>query len=44
LREQFGDRVKLVEIPDGGHGLVYEQPERVASEVVAFLKARHKEH
>src|SRR5215831_19320553 len=39
LRDQFADRVKLVEIPNGGHALLFEQPETVAAEVVAFLKA-----
>ena len=32
-------RVKLVEIPNVGHALLFEQPERVPAEVVAFLKA-----
>ena len=43
LRDQYGDRVKLVEIPSAGHALLFEQPERVATEVIAFLKAPHRE-
>jgi pimeloyl-ACP methyl ester carboxylesterase len=39
LRDRFGGRVTLVEIPQAGHALLFEQPDRIASEVAAFLKA-----
>jgi pimeloyl-ACP methyl ester carboxylesterase len=39
LRDQFGSRVTLVEIPQAGHALLFEQPEKIASAVAAFLKA-----
>ena len=39
LRDRFGARVTLVEIPQAGHALLFEQPEKIASEVAVFLKA-----
>jgi pimeloyl-ACP methyl ester carboxylesterase len=39
LRDEFPDRVKLVEIPQAGHLLVNEQPDAVAREVVAFTRS-----
>jgi pimeloyl-ACP methyl ester carboxylesterase len=38
LRDQVGDRVRLVEIPQAGHFLVLEQPQAVAEAVTAFLR------
>jgi pimeloyl-ACP methyl ester carboxylesterase len=38
LKEQLGDRVRLVDLPDAGHALLPEQPTAIASEIVAFLK------
>jgi pimeloyl-ACP methyl ester carboxylesterase len=38
LREQLGERVTLVDIPEAGHALLFEQPKKVAAEVVAFLE------
>jgi pimeloyl-ACP methyl ester carboxylesterase len=37
LRDEFPDRVKLVEIPNAGHALLFEQPERIAAEIMVFL-------
>src|SRR5262249_59543536 len=38
LRDQFGARVQLVDIPHAGHMLLDEQPEAVAEAVRAFLR------
>lgn len=38
LRDQFGTRVRLVDIPQAGHMLLDEQPEAVAEAVLAFLR------
>jgi pimeloyl-ACP methyl ester carboxylesterase len=40
LREQMGDRVKLVDIADAGHALLPEQPFAIERAVLAFL-AQH---
>ena len=37
LKTNYAERVTLVEIDDAGHGLVVEQPARVAEETVRFL-------
>jgi pimeloyl-ACP methyl ester carboxylesterase len=37
LREQFGERVRVVDLPHAGHFMVLEQPEAVARAVVEFL-------
>jgi pimeloyl-ACP methyl ester carboxylesterase len=37
LREQLGERVRLVDLPRARHFLLLEQPEAVAQAVVAFL-------
>jgi len=37
LLTSFGDRVRLVEIADAGHGLLVEKPEDVAAAVLEFL-------
>jgi pimeloyl-ACP methyl ester carboxylesterase len=37
LREQLGERVRLVDLPSAGHFLLLEQPEAVARAVSAFL-------
>ena len=39
LREQFGERVRVVDLPDAGHFLLLEQPETVARAVSEFLGA-----
>jgi pimeloyl-ACP methyl ester carboxylesterase len=39
LRDRFGARVTLIDIPHAGHALLFEQPERIASEATACLKA-----
>ncbi|MFX1280541.1 MAG: alpha/beta fold hydrolase [Promethearchaeota archaeon] len=39
LKEENGDRVKLVNIEKAGHFLVNEKPERVVKEIVSFLKS-----
>ncbi|OVE80194.1 hypothetical protein BVY01_00645 [bacterium I07] len=39
LREQLGDRVKLIEIPDAGHALLFEKPKEIVEEVIKFIEA-----
>ncbi len=39
LREQFGARVRLIDLPRAGHFLLLEQPEAVTSAVAAFVGA-----
>ena len=39
LREQLGDRVRVVDLPHAGHFLLLEQPEAVARAVSEFLGA-----
>ncbi|OVE79396.1 hypothetical protein BVY01_02540 [bacterium I07] len=39
LREQLGDRVKLIEIPEAGHALLFEKPKEIAEEVIKFIDA-----
>lgn len=41
LREEFGERVDLIEIDNAGHALLPEQPELVANNVLAFLRRHH---
>ena len=41
LREQFGERVQLVDLPHAGHFLLLEQPEAVARAVSEFLGANN---
>jgi hypothetical protein len=41
LKEEFGDRVQLTEIDRAGHALLPEQPEIVATNVLAFLRGLH---
>jgi pimeloyl-ACP methyl ester carboxylesterase len=38
LRDQMGERVRVVDIPRAGHFLVLEQPQAVADAVTAFLR------
>ncbi len=38
LRDQVGDRVRVVDTPQAGHFLVLEQPHAVAEAVIAFLR------
>jgi pimeloyl-ACP methyl ester carboxylesterase len=38
LREQLGERVRVVDLPHAGHFLLLEQPEAVARAVSEFLK------
>jgi pimeloyl-ACP methyl ester carboxylesterase len=40
LKEQLGDRVKLVDIADAGHALLPEQPEEIKRAILAFF-AQH---
>ena len=37
LREQFSERVRVVDLPHAGHFMVLEQPEAVATAVLEFL-------
>ena len=39
LREQFGDRVRVIDLPHAGHFMLLEQPEAVARAVVEFVRA-----
>jgi pimeloyl-ACP methyl ester carboxylesterase len=43
LRDQVGDRVRVVDIPQAGHFLVLEQPQAVAEAVIAFLREQEPE-
>jgi pimeloyl-ACP methyl ester carboxylesterase len=43
LRDQVGDRVRVVDIPQAGHFLVLEQPQAVAEAVTAFLREQEPE-
>ena len=38
LRNDFGERVKLIELENAGHSLTYEHPEVIAKEIVSFLQ------
>ena len=38
LRDQLGDRVRVVDISQAGHFLVLEQPQAVTKAVTAFLR------
>jgi pimeloyl-ACP methyl ester carboxylesterase len=40
LREQFGERVQVVDLPHAGHFMVLERPEAVARAVIGFLGER----
>lgn len=40
--EMLGERASMVTIPDAGHALLPEQPEAVASEVLAWLRSRRR--
>jgi pimeloyl-ACP methyl ester carboxylesterase len=40
LREQLGDRVRLIDLPRAGHFLLLEQPEAVTRAVAEFVGAR----
>ena len=37
LREQLGERVRVVDLPQAGHFMLLEQPHAVARAVLAFL-------
>ena len=37
LKEENGERVKLINIEDVGHFMIYEQPERIVDEIIMFL-------
>ena len=39
LREQFGERVRVIDLPRAGHFLLLEQPEAVARAVAEFVGA-----
>jgi pimeloyl-ACP methyl ester carboxylesterase len=39
LREQFGDRVRLIDLPRAGHFALLEQPEAVTRAVAEFVSA-----
>jgi pimeloyl-ACP methyl ester carboxylesterase len=41
LREQSGERVRVVDLPYAGHFLLLEQPEAVARAVSEFLGANN---
>jgi pimeloyl-ACP methyl ester carboxylesterase len=38
LRDDFGERVKLIELENAGHALIYEHTEVIAKEIVSFLQ------
>ena len=37
LKDEFGERVDLVEIPNAGHMLLLEQPQAVVDAVLSFV-------
>lgn len=37
LKEENGERVKLVNIDNAGHFLIYEQPQTIVNEIISFL-------
>ena len=39
LREQFGERVRIIDLPDAGHFLLLEQPEAVTHAIAEFVGA-----
>jgi pimeloyl-ACP methyl ester carboxylesterase len=39
LREQFGERVRVIDLPRAGHFLLLEQPEAVTRAVAEFVGA-----
>jgi pimeloyl-ACP methyl ester carboxylesterase len=39
LREQFGERARVIDLPGAGHFMLLEQPQAVARAVVEFLGA-----
>jgi pimeloyl-ACP methyl ester carboxylesterase len=41
LKEEFGDRITLIEIPNAAHALLSEQPALIADKVIAYLKDHH---
>lgn len=41
LKEEFGDRITLIEIPNAAHALLPEQPDLIADHVIAYLKEHH---
>lgn len=43
LSQAFPERVRVIEIPEAGHALLPEQPERVARSVIEFLDAYRPE-
>jgi pimeloyl-ACP methyl ester carboxylesterase len=38
LAKEYGDRVSIVEIQGAGHAMLAEQPERIASAILAYLR------
>jgi len=40
IEGRVGNRAKLVDLPNAGHALLFEQPDRVTAEVLAFVKAQ----
>jgi pimeloyl-ACP methyl ester carboxylesterase len=42
LKRDLGERVTLVDIPKAGHLVLVEEPEKVADEVVSFLRQTQK--
>ena len=39
LKEENGERVKLVNIEDAGHFMIYEQPQKIVEEIISFLSS-----
>jgi pimeloyl-ACP methyl ester carboxylesterase len=42
LRDQLGERVRLVEIPNVGHAFLFKQPQAVTEVIIAFLREHQK--
>lgn len=41
LKEEFGERITLIEIPNAAHALLSEQPVLISDKVIAYLKDHH---
>jgi pimeloyl-ACP methyl ester carboxylesterase len=37
-RAELGERVRVVDLPDAGHGLIVEQPEKIAAAIDEWVR------
>ena len=38
LRQEYGERIMVVDVPKAGHALLPEQPELIAKAILGFLR------